>query len=101
MQLAIEGWDANTGRVDARLTERNYRQCVQEIEKSRAHNYYLALIALPNFLRVKQEAAKSQSMVNQAWITCVLERYRAALGQYPPTLEALKPEFAAKLPLDI
>jgi hypothetical protein len=34
-------------------------------------------------------------------IACALERYRLARGQFPESLDALAPEFIAKLPADV
>ena len=44
--------------------------------------------------------ARNQTLVNEAYIACGLERYRLAHGQYPETLDALVPQFAEKLPHD-
>jgi hypothetical protein len=62
---------------------------------------FLAAIALPNVTRSWQTAAHNQTLVNQAYLACVLERYQLAHGQYPETLEALVPQFAEKLPHDL
>ena len=45
--------------------------------------------------------AQYQTLANEAYIACGLERYRLAHGQYPDSLDALAPQFAAKLPHDI
>jgi hypothetical protein len=45
--------------------------------------------------------ARNQTLANEAFVACGLERYRLAHGQYPETLEALVPQFAEKLPHDI
>ncbi|MBI5772643.1 MAG: protein kinase [Verrucomicrobia bacterium] len=45
--------------------------------------------------------AKNQTLMNQAFIACALERHRAAKGACPDTLNALVPLFAAKLPHDL
>jgi hypothetical protein len=42
-----------------------------------------------------------QTQVDQAFIACALERYRLARGQFPETLDALAPQFMAKLPHDV
>jgi hypothetical protein len=62
---------------------------------------FLAAIAMPNFVKALQTMARNQTLVNEAFIACGLERYRLAHGQYPETLDALVPQFAAKLPHDI
>ena len=44
--------------------------------------------------------AFAQCAANQAVIACALERYLLARGQYPEALEALRPEFSARIPND-
>ncbi len=62
---------------------------------------FLARAAMPNFVKALQTTARNQTLANEAFLACGLERYRLAHGQYPDTLEALVPQFAAKLPHDI
>lgn len=62
---------------------------------------YLAAIATLNFLKASQTLARNQTLANEAYLACGLERYRLAHGQYPDTLEALLPQFAEKLPHDL
>jgi hypothetical protein len=56
---------------------------------------------LPIFSRAWQTAARQQTLANQAFLACALERYRLAHGCFPNSLTALTPEFADHLPLDI
>jgi hypothetical protein len=62
---------------------------------------FLAQEATPNFVKAAQTTARNQTLANEAFVACGLERDRLAHGQYPETLEALVPQFAAKLPRDI
>jgi hypothetical protein len=62
---------------------------------------FLATEATPNFVKAAQTVARNQTLVNEAFVACGLERYRLAHGQYPETLEALVPQFAVKIPHDI
>jgi hypothetical protein len=62
---------------------------------------FLAARALPNFVKASQTMARNQTLVNEAFIACGLERYRMAYGRYPKALDELVPEFAAKLPHDL
>jgi hypothetical protein len=61
----------------------------------------LAWIGVPNFVKAEQVLARNQTLVNEAFIACGLERYRLAHGQYPETLDTLVPQFVEKLPHDI
>jgi hypothetical protein len=57
--------------------------------------------AVPNFTKAILRTAQNQTLVNQAQIVCALERFRLAQGNYPETLDALVPQFVARLPHDI
>jgi hypothetical protein len=61
----------------------------------------LDAIALPTFTRAWQAMAHHQSLADQAFIACALERYRLAHGEYPPDLASLEPAFADWIPHDI
>ena len=69
-------------------------------QRRSAYNFLLGM-ALPNYSKAVQTAARNQTLVNQAMLACVLERYRLASGQYPETLDALTPRFIEKLPHDL
>ncbi len=62
---------------------------------------FLAKRVTPNFVKAAQTAARNQTLANEAFVACGLERYRLAHGEYPVTLEALVPQFAEKLPHDL
>jgi hypothetical protein len=62
---------------------------------------FLAAISVPNFSRACQNVAWTQTMVNEATVACALERYRAAHGDLPETLETLVPDYIKKLPTDV
>ena len=61
----------------------------------------LAAIAIPNTAKATQTLAYNQTLVNEAQAVCALEHYHLAHGEYPETLDALAPQFIAKLPHDI
>jgi hypothetical protein len=61
----------------------------------------VASFTLPNYGKAMQATAQNQTLVNQAFVACGLERYRLAHGEYPETLDALVPQFVEKLPRDI
>jgi len=60
--------------------------------------YMLNVISLPAIWGCTQNAAATQAQVDQSLIACALERYRIAHGSYPASLDALVPEYLAKLP---
>ncbi|HKW31175.1 MAG TPA: hypothetical protein VJT54_17760 [Verrucomicrobiae bacterium] len=60
-----------------------------------------ALMIFPAVSRSVILFACAQTCVDLAQVACALERYRLAHGEYPGTLNALTPQFIAKLPHDI
>jgi hypothetical protein len=60
-----------------------------------------ARILLPALNRSPQKFVRAQSVADLARVACVLERYRLAHGEYPASLDALAPQFIAKLPHDL
>ena len=56
---------------------------------------------LPALTHTAEKSARAQTSVDLARVAIVLERYRLAHGKYPETLEALVPQFIAKLPHDV
>jgi hypothetical protein len=99
-QLFIDSLDLPNNQIFPRNTDGISNQ-VQTASSHFAPYTCLAWIGVPNFVKAAQTLARTQTLVNEAFIACGLERYRLAHGQYPETLEALVPQFAEKLPHDI
>ena len=99
-QMIIEAFDVPNNQVLPGKFEA-INNVVGAASKHRSPYNFLAATALPNFAKAAQTTARNQTLANEAFIACGLERYRLAHGQYPDTLEALVPQFAAKLPHDI
>jgi len=99
-QLSIDVFDVPNNRVLARRADENQTR-LEAAFKRRTPYTILAAIAVPNLVRASQVMARTQSLANEAYLACGLERYRLAHGQYPETLAALVPQFADKLPHDI
>jgi hypothetical protein len=60
----------------------------------------LSKIFLLGMVNSPRKFAWAQATVNLARTACALERYRLAHGKYPETLDALAPQFIAKVPHD-
>ena len=56
---------------------------------------------LPALGGAVKKFAYGQSSVNLARMAIALERYRLAHGEFPESLDALAPQFIAKLPHDV
>jgi hypothetical protein len=101
MQHACLGVDPVRQRVNTQAL-RNGSAGYEELERRVFRPYvWLTGLTVPNISKSGFTVAKNQTLVNQAFIACALERHRAAKGNYPERLDALVPEFAAKLPHDI
>jgi hypothetical protein len=61
----------------------------------------LERLMLPGLGNGAKRFAYGQSSVNLARTAIALERYRLAHGEYPESLDALAPQFVAKLPHDV
>jgi len=99
-QMIIESFDLPNHQVLPRKTEDMTKQAETTLRPSSPYTF-LAAIAIPNFMKAVQTLARNQTLANEAFLACGLERYRLAHGQYPDTLEALVPQFAPKLPHDL
>jgi hypothetical protein len=63
-------------------------------------NWYERLM-LPALGNAAKKFAYGQASVDLARVAIALERYRLAHGEYPASLDALSPQFIAKLPHDV
>jgi hypothetical protein len=61
---------------------------------------FLCRMFLPGLVNSPRKFAWAQAAVNLARTACALERFRLAQGKYPETLDALAPQFIAKVPHD-
>ncbi len=100
MQFLLAAYDVPQLLVRPTEVERN----LQTLTNSRPwfHPYtVIAAIAIPNISRAIPVVYQNQSMLRLTVVVCALERYRLAHGQFPETLDALVPQYLAKLPHDL
>ena len=89
------------------LEQFDHEQVIRDLHQ-KAHNL-LAARVLAEFLKFPflkmnhciLKSVRAQTVANLASLGCALERYRRAEGQFPETLELLKPRFMDKLPQDL
>jgi hypothetical protein len=98
--LIIHIFDVSNNQVLPRQTDDIQKQMESTFSTFPPYSF-LATAATPNFVKAAQTLARNQTLANEAFLACGLERYRLALGQYPETLEALVPQFAERLPHDL
>ncbi len=99
-QKVIGGFDPARGIVLPHLLDSVFREANIEFNHSSPYTF-LAARALPNWIRAWQTLARNQSIANEAFVVCALERYRMRHGRYPETLDRLAPQYLEKLPHDI
>jgi len=78
-------------------------QAVEETFQRKPRSPYniLSKLLLPALSACALNAASSQTTADEIVIACALQRHRLAKGTLPDTLDALVPEFLAKVPSDI
>ncbi len=92
--------DAKAQRIDPAQV----KACKQKAEEQFKgfHPYrMLAKMLLPALEKASEKFARMQTSVNEARIAIALERHRLKHGEFPEKLDALAPEFMAKVPHDI
>jgi hypothetical protein len=91
--------------VDRRIvspTDARHADAVIEADAKHPGLYnLLEKLMLPALGKASERIAYGQNAVTMAHIACALECYRLAHGEYPESLDALAPQFTAKLPHDI
>ena len=92
--------DVNQGTVSPALARRADTALTAEIKTASPFNV-LERLMLPGLGNLAKKIAWAQSSVDLARTAIALERYRLAHGEYPETLDALAPQFIAKLPHDV
>ena len=119
LTFAPRGWVYQNELTLCRLTDRVYRQAVDEHSRqafpaitkanekmvTEASGLDSIITKLVMTYKIIEDAplgtARHQTMVDETVIACALERYRLAHGEYPETLEALAPQFIAQVPHDV
>lgn len=74
---------------------------VEAVTRHRTPYNLLEQMLLPAFGNAAKKFACAQESVDLARVAIALERYRLAHGAYPESLDALTPQFFAKIPHDI
>ncbi|HWQ91628.1 MAG TPA: hypothetical protein VN673_08150, partial [Clostridia bacterium] len=92
-------------RVDVALCNRNDQDISATINRSGPalflRHYAFSRILLPSGSKAIQRMALGQTGLDITGLACALERYRLAQGKYPDTLDALVPQYVARLPHDV
>lgn len=62
---------------------------------------WFSRVFIPALQGFSRKAARAESLVDLARVAIALERYHLAHGNFPQTLDALAPQFLAKVPHDL
>jgi hypothetical protein len=80
---------------------RRCKASVAAVFKSPSPFNVLERLVLPELYKAARRFAYGQASVNLARTAIALERYRLAHGEFPESLDALAPQFIAKVPHDV
>ncbi len=98
MQMSFKVFDAKGERY---YPKESTAQTARFSSLSNSAGNILSLIAIPNFVKAYETAAKNQTQADQAMLVCALELFRRKEQHYPETLEELVPQYIATLPIDV
>ena len=89
--------------VESRRVDAGKARALDHLPELQGRHPYsiFAQLLFPAISKAVLRVAGAQTDVDFAVIACALERHRRAQGQYPATLEELRPEFIEKIPHDI
>jgi len=81
-------------------------QCIEKTQsrgfgKHNPHGIVVGLLKSELAVGAVYRFALNQTAVNEALVACALQRYRLVHKQFPATIDALSPQFIAKVPHDI
>ncbi len=101
-QLGLEGLDPTRKRFDVHAIETADKVLAASRKSPHGIHGMLSDRMIPkSFLLDQFTTARTETLIDQAFVACALERYRSAHRGYPETLTALVPEYASQLPHDM
>jgi hypothetical protein len=62
--------------------------------------YYFSMMGIPNYMKACETAVRGETERQMALAAIALKRFQLRHGQWPPSLEALVPEFLPAVPYD-
>jgi len=101
MQRALESMEHSLHETG---WNRSNAQVFKEEQAALAHSLIhrmmciMMTLAVPALDGAIEKTVECQTQVDQSLIACALERYRLTRSSYPSSLDALVPEYVAKLP---
>jgi tetratricopeptide (TPR) repeat protein len=100
VELYLPVADVSQGIISPTATRRAYAALEADTKHPNPYNI-IERMFVPGLGGAVRRFAYGQSSLDLARVVIALERYRLAHGEYPESLDALAPQFIAKLPHDI
>jgi hypothetical protein len=100
VEFYLPAADANQRIISPAATSRAEAMVAADMNSHSPFNYFERLL-LPALGKATRKFANGQCSVDLARVAIALERYRLVHGEFPDTLDALTPQFIAKLPHDV
>ena len=100
VELVLPAVDVQARIVSPKKTSQMETSALDSVATISPYNMFSRML-LQAFSHFAQRFAAAQTSVDSARIAIALERHRLAHGNYPETLDALVPQFIAKLPHDV
>lgn len=103
-RLHLELFLTGVDQVARTVSPTKVSQMGEALDKAFSHRTpynVLAAMLMPALTRAVEKFARGQTCADLARVACALERHRLAHGSYPEALDALTPQFIAKLPHDV
>lgn len=95
----LPAFDPTNRVVNLAVARQQWQQAEAELKTASPYKIFAKLL-LPALGKSAERAARTQAAVDLAFVACALERYQLAHGAYPADLDALVPDFLARVPLD-
>ena len=100
LELMLPAVDLTARQIFPPNVSRLTKTLDERLRNRSPYNWFCGML-LPSLNAASTRFAQGQAGVDLARVACALERHRLAHGQYPETLDALVPQFIAKLPHDV
>jgi hypothetical protein len=100
VEFYLPAADVNQGIFSPTAIQQADTAIAAECKRPNPYNI-LERLLLPALGNAAKKFAQGQNSVNMVRAAIALERYRLAHGEYPESLDALLPQFIARLPHDI
>jgi tetratricopeptide (TPR) repeat protein len=100
VEFYLPAVDASQQTVSPSKIESADQAVAAQVRRPNAFNLGVRLL-FPALGPAALRFAHAQSAVDLAYVAIALERYRLAHGEYPDSLDALVPQFIAKVPHDV